>query len=126
MENQIPVSWNSEVKEIRGKTRVEEIIVKNSITGERSSIKTDGVFIAIGYEPAVELAKKIGVTLTPDGYIQKDERHRTNIPGIYSAGDVEGGYKQIVTAAGQGAEAAMAIFEDLINPYWQRKSQNQD
>jgi thioredoxin reductase (NADPH) len=44
--------------------------------------------------------------------------HRTNIPGIYSAGDVEGGYKQIVTATGQGAAAAMSIFEDLINPYW--------
>ena len=39
-------------------------------------------------------------------------------PGVYSAGDVEGGYKQIVTASGQGAEAAMTIFEDLINPYW--------
>jgi thioredoxin reductase (NADPH) len=37
---------------------------------------------------------------------------------VYSAGDVEGGYKQIVTASGQGAEAAMTIFEDLINPYW--------
>lgn len=39
-------------------------------------------------------------------------------PVVHSAGDVEGGYKQIVTAAGQGAEAAMTIFEDLINPYW--------
>jgi thioredoxin reductase (NADPH) len=68
----------------------------------------------------VELAKKIGVELTPDGYIKRDSRHRTNIPGIYSAGDVEGGYKQIVTAAGQGSEAALAIFEDLVNPYWKQ------
>ena len=69
---------------------------------------------------SVELAKKVGVALTSDGYIQKDAKHRTSIAGIYSAGDVEGGYKQIVTAAGQGAEAAMSIFEDIINPYWQK------
>ena len=40
---------------------------------------------------------------------------------IYFAGDVEGGYKQIVTEAGQGSEAAMTIFEDLIHPYWTKK-----
>jgi len=44
-------------------------------------------------------------------------------PGIYTAGDVEGGYKQIVTAAGQGSEAALAIFEDLVNPYWKSKTE---
>jgi len=69
----------------------------------------------------VELAKKIGVELTPDGYIQHDAHHRTNVPGIYSAGDVEGGFKQIVTAAGQGSGAALSIFEDLMNPYWLRE-----
>ena len=65
-----------------------------------------------------KLAEKLGVEVTPDGYIRHDGKHRTNIPGVYSAGDVEGGFKQIVTASGQGAEAAMTIFEDLINPYW--------
>ena len=77
-------------------------------------------FIAIGYEPANQLAEKIGLELTEEGYIRHDEKHRTNIPGIYSAGDVEGGYKQIVTASGQGSAAALTIFEDLINPYWLR------
>jgi len=67
-----------------------------------------GVFVAIGYTPTVDLAKKLGIELTPEGYIRRDSRHRTNVPGIYSAGDVEGGYKQIVTATGQGAEAALA------------------
>ncbi|MGD2272340.1 MAG: FAD-dependent oxidoreductase [Desulfobacterales bacterium] len=117
----IPVLWNTEVKEIRGKERVEQIVVVNNQTGETSILDVNGVFIAIGYEPAVELATKIGLELTPDGYIKHDSRHRTSIPGIYSAGDVEGGYKQIVTASGQGAEAAMTIFEDLINPYWHEK-----
>ncbi len=86
-------------------------------------METDAVFIAIGYTPTTDLAEKSGVALTPEGYIARDERHRTSIPGIYSAGDVEGGYKQIVTATGQGAEAAMSIFEDIINPYWKRENE---
>jgi thioredoxin reductase (NADPH) len=118
----IPILWNTEITEILGQERVEAIETINTQTREKTSLPVDGVFFSIGYEPAVELAKKIGVALTSDGYIQKDAKHRTNIPGVYSAGDVEGGYKQIVTAAGQGAEAAMSIFEDVINPYWNRSS----
>ncbi len=118
--SQIPVLWDTEITEINGKERVESIALKNTLTGETSTLAVDGVFLSIGYEPAVELARKTGVALTPDGFIQKDAKHRTSVAGIYSAGDVEGGYKQIVTAAGQGAEAAMAIFEDVINPYWQK------
>jgi thioredoxin reductase (NADPH) len=120
--NKIPVLFDTEVKEIRGKDRVEEVLLYNHRTKETKPTKVDGVFVAIGYTPAVELAKKLGIELTPEGYIKRDSRHRTNIPGIYSAGDVEGGYKQIVTATGQGAEAALAIFEDLVNPYWKSKT----
>ena len=120
-DNNIPVYWNTEIKEIKGDERVNEIVVYNNETHETSTLQTDGVFIAIGYTPAVDLAEKAGLELSEDGYIQHDGKHRTNVPGIYSAGDVEGGYKQIVTATGQGAEAAMTIFEDLINPYWMNR-----
>jgi thioredoxin reductase (NADPH) len=121
-QNKIPVLWDTEVKEIRGEQLVEEVLLANRKSGKTHAMKTDGVFIAVGYEPAVELAQKIGVALTEEGYIQRDAKHRTNIPGIYSAGDVEGGYKQIVTAVGQGAEAAMSLFEDLMNPYWLKET----
>jgi thioredoxin reductase (NADPH) len=113
---------NTEVKEIQGQDRVESVVLFNNKSGQESTMAADAVFIAIGYVPAVALAKKIGVEITPEGYIKRDEKHRTNIPGIYSAGDVEGGYKQIVTASGQGSEAALSIFEDLVNPYWTSKS----
>ena len=117
----IPVLWNTEVKEIRGEDKVREVILYNSVTEESKTMPIDGVFIAIGYIPAVGLAKKLGVEITEDGFIKRDEHHRTNLPGVYSAGDVEGGYKQIVTAVGQGAEAALSIYEDLMNPYWLEK-----
>jgi len=117
IQNNIPILFNTEVKKIKGKHNVEEVLLYNNKTQESYTRPVNAVFIAIGYDPAVGLAKKIGLELTDEGYI-KHENYRTNIPGIYTAGDVSGGYKQIVTAAGHGAEAALAIFEDLINPYW--------
>ncbi|MBW2604285.1 MAG: FAD-dependent oxidoreductase [Deltaproteobacteria bacterium] len=117
IQNNIPILFNTEVKEIRGKHNVEEVLLYNNKTEESYPRSVNGVFIAIGYDPAAELAKKMGIELTDEGFIKHDN-YKTNIPGIYTAGDVSGGYKQIVTAAGHGAEAAMAIFEDLINPYW--------
>ena len=121
----IPVLWNSEIREIRGQQRVSSVLLFNNRTSASKTLETEGVFIAIGYEPAVDLALQAGVALTEEGYIQHDGKHRTNLAGIYSAGDVEGGYKQIVTAVGQGAAAAMTIFEDLINPYWQKQEENE-
>jgi thioredoxin reductase (NADPH) len=118
----IPVLWDTEVHEIRGEDRVKEVLLRNNKSGKDTVLKVDGAFIAIGYDPETELAKKTGVELTENGFIRHDSHHRTNVPGIYSAGDVEGGFKQIVTAAGQGAEAALSIFEDLSNPYWKRQA----
>ncbi|MCU0589205.1 MAG: FAD-dependent oxidoreductase [Syntrophobacteraceae bacterium] len=116
----IPILWNTEVKAIRGRERVTEIELINNQTGEVFSVPADGVFVAVGYEPTVELARKIGVELTPDGFIKRDAHHRTNIPGIFAAGDVEGGYKQIVTAVGQGSEAALSVYEELMHPSWKQ------
>ena len=117
-QSSIPVLFNTEIVEILGEAKVETVRIKNNLTGEESTLPVEGVFIAIGFTPAVELARILGAEVTPDGYIKKDERHRTTVPGVYSAGDVEGGFKQIVTAAGHGSEAALAIFEDLMTPYW--------
>ncbi|MFH1985541.1 MAG: FAD-dependent oxidoreductase [Pseudomonadota bacterium] len=120
-ESGMTVLWNTEITEILGEERVSGVGLINNQSKKTSTLPVDGVFMAIGYEPSVDLAKAIGVALNDEGYIKHDDKHRTNIPGIYSAGDVEGGYKQIVTATGMGAAAAMTIFEDLINPYWQQQ-----
>ncbi len=113
----LPVLWNTDVREIKGEEKVKEVLLHNNATGRDTSMELDGVFVAIGYDPQTELAKTAGVEFDENGYIKHDEHHRTNVTGIYSAGDVEGGFKQIVTAAGQGAEAALSIFEDITNPY---------
>lgn len=116
-ENGIPVFMNTEVTDILGEHKVEAVQLTNNREETVSTMEVDGVFIAIGYEPEVALAQKMGLALNAEGYIRSDN-YRTNIPGVYVAGDVTGGFKQIVTAAGQGAGAAMIIFEDMINPFW--------
>ncbi len=70
----------------------------------------DGLFIALGAASSVDFATKLGVE-TLDGSLVVDSRQRTNLEGIYAAGDCCGGFKQISTAVGQGAEAANSIIE---------------
>jgi thioredoxin reductase (NADPH) len=64
---------------------------------------------------------QLGVVVDKEeGYITVDKDYRTTVKGIYAAGDITGGVKQIVTAVGQAAVAAMTIFEDLKHPYWKK------
>lgn len=109
----IPILYNTEVREILGKKSVEAVALYNNKTQKTNKLKVAGVFISIGYLPSTDLAEKIGVELTPEGFIRQDQ-YRTSIQGVYAAGDVTGGYNQIVTASGHGAEAALTIFRDQI------------
>ena len=119
IQNNIPILFNTEVTAIDGEHNVESVSLVNNQTGDTSTLAVDGVFMAIGYLPSNDLAEALGMEMGEEGYVQHDN-YRTNVPGIYTAGDVAGGYKQIVTAAGYGSEAALAIFEDIINPYWKK------
>ena len=114
----VPVLWNTVVKEIRGNKLVESVTIENLKDGSTRSVRVEGVFIAIGYAPNNQLASRLGIEVDAEGYLKVDSRHRTNVPGIYAAGDITGGVKQIVTAVSQGAVAAMTIFEDFSHPYW--------
>jgi len=120
-ERNIPILYNTVVEEIMGETVVNAIRLRDLKKKESYVVNVNGVFIAIGYEPVNNLAKKLKLQLTDDGYIVVDERQRTSMPGVYACGDVTGGIKQIVTAVGQGSVAAISVFEDLMNPYWKGK-----
>ena len=111
----IPRVMQAQVEAILGETAVRAVRLKDTATGESREIALDGVFVAIGETANTEPALALGCALTQSGDIQVDARMRTNVPRVYAAGDVTGGggTRQIVTAVGQGAVAAMAIFEDL-------------
>jgi thioredoxin reductase (NADPH) len=100
---------NSYVREIRGDTRVREIDVEDAGKGSRSTLKVDGVFIEIGFEPDTEFARRNGLGIDDGGYIKVDGWMRTTAPGVFAAGDCTSawvGFRQIVTAVAQGAVAA--------------------
>jgi len=119
----IQVIWNSVVEEFLGQAdQLTGVRLKDMQTGETRDLAVSGAFIAIGWKPNVDLAEQLGVKLDERGYIEVDRHMRTNIPRIYAAGDVTGGFQQIVTAVGSGATAAISVFEDISNPYWKKSA----
>jgi thioredoxin reductase (NADPH) len=120
-ERGIPIIWDTVVEEISGENMVTSVKLRNVKNNAITDMAVDGVFVAIGYDPVNELAVKIGLDLTEEGYIKVDEGLHTSMPGIYAAGDITGGIKQIVTAVGQGSVAAINAFEDMMKPYWKQE-----
>jgi thioredoxin reductase (NADPH) len=104
---QISFAWNSVVEEVLGEDTVTGVRVRNVKSGESSIIETDGVFIYIGMVPQTEMFAG-QLEMDDAGYIISDERQRTNVPGVFVAGDVQDpNYRQLVIAAATGTKAAM-------------------
>ncbi len=104
----IAFRWNSEVTEVLGDGTVSGLRLRDTVTHEQSTLKVDGVFVAIGHDPRSELF--IGQLATdPDGYLLVDQPStRTAIAGVFACGDVvDRSYRQAVTAAGTGCAAAL-------------------
>jgi thioredoxin reductase (NADPH) len=113
----ITIVYSTHVEEIKGTDHVERLYVHNTHTNEKSHIPVDGVFVSIGEEPNNALAKALGVKLDDRGYILVDRQQRTNIKGVYAAGDITGGLRQIITACAEGAIAALTSTEVLGKQY---------
>lgn len=103
------------VEEIRGRETVEQLGLRNVVTGQVTELAVEGVFIFVGRVPNTEFLRRLdGLGLTPEGYVVTDERLRTSLPGIFAAGDVRAGaFRQVITAAADGARAAREAEEYL-------------
>lgn len=117
LKDKVGVVWNSVVSEILGDGKfVTGVKIKNVKTNDIKEIKCEGVFLAIGHTPNVKAFQKL-VKLDKLGYIKTDERCRTNLHGVFAAGDVQDPvYRQAITSAGSGCIAAMEAeryVEDL-------------
>jgi thioredoxin reductase (NADPH) len=104
----INVLFNHEIDEVIGENVVEGIKIKNNLNNEVSEIKITGLFIAIGHSPNTDIFKG-SVEMDDSGYILTDKiSTKTNIPGVFAAGDVQDkDYRQAITAAGTGCMAAL-------------------
>jgi thioredoxin reductase (NADPH) len=100
--------WNSGIAELKGEGKLEGVVLENTVTGEKSDLALDGLFIAIGNDPRVWLVEN-QVELTEERFIKVDGRSsRTTLPGVFAAGDViDPTYRQAITAAGSGCVAAL-------------------
>lgn len=113
----IKVVFDTVVEEANGEGIVEELIIKNVKTGEKSNFKVDGCFVFVGYLPVTDLFKG-KVKLDEAGYIITDEDMRCDVPGVFAAGDVRRkNLRQIVTATADGAIAATTAERYIEEEY---------
>lgn len=103
--NNIKINKN-EIEKFEGENNLERIVFANS------EEETEGIFVAYGYASSSDFAKKLGI-LSNKGLISVDKDHKTNVPGIFAAGDCTSEFKQISVVVGQGAIAGHKIIEYL-------------
>ena len=112
----VEIITNGQTTEILGaKGKVNGLRLKDRKSGEERTIELEGVFVQIGLVPNTEWLEESGLELSKHGEIVTDDEGRTNLPGVFGAGDVtDVPYKQIVVAMGEGSKAGLSAFDYLI------------
>ena len=101
--------WDTVVDEIKGDGAVTELKLTNRKTGESSTFETDGIFIFIGHEP--NNSPYAGqIEMDDEGYVKTDKLMKTNVEGVFAAGEIQDPiYRQVATSVGQGAAAGISL-----------------
>ena len=117
----VRVLWNTEVQEIKGEKTVNSVILLDNKTGETSELAVNAVFVQVGEAPNSKIANEAGVEVDEHGYVKIDMYQKTNLPGVYAAGDVTSHpVKQVGTAVGQGITAALQAYVYIRQPYYRK------
>ncbi len=118
--DRITVRWNTVVKEINGDKFIETLTLKDTVTGESFDEEFHGVFVFIGTYPRTSCID-FEMSKNEKGYIITDDKLYTSVPGVFAAGDIrEKCLRQVSTAVGDGAIAAMSAEKYLVAQYYQR------
>jgi thioredoxin reductase (NADPH) len=117
----IETTLSTVVERFLGDEVLNAVVLRDLRSGTSREFQVSGAFVAVGEEPNNRIARTMGIELDHEGYVKVDRRMVTNVPGVFAAGDITGGLKQIVVAAGEGAIAATSAFEALMEPYWLTK-----
>ena len=110
MPDKVDLLRSSIITQLHGEDHLTGLTVKNLQTGQEKQLAVDGLFIYVGFAPVTNFLPQ-GIELDAQGFIVTDTEMRTNIPGIFAAGDIRSKLcRQVITAAGDGATAAQAAF----------------
>jgi thioredoxin reductase (NADPH) len=117
----VEILWNTEVKEIHGDKVVQKVTLFDRNTRETKELPINGVFVQVGEDPNSGTAQEAGIAVDEDDYIIVDALQRTNLAGVYAAGDVTNHpIKQVGTAVGQGITAALESYGFIRRPYYHK------
>ena len=112
-DQKIKVHWNKKVEEILGNEKVQKVVLTDTKTNEKTTLDVGGIFVAIGHDPNTKLFAN-QIYMDDQGYIILKENTKTNVEGVFAAGDVhDRRYRQAVTAAGFGCMAAIDVDKYL-------------
>jgi thioredoxin reductase (NADPH) len=111
------ILYNTELLEIKGENEVSEVALRNRQTNETWNMAMDRVIIAVGLVPHTELFGDLGLEMNGN-FIKTDHEMRTNVEGIFAAGDIVSIYQLATVAAAQGALAAHNAYKYIRKPYW--------
>lgn len=112
-QGKVKIIWNTEVVKMNGENKLESLSLSNQVTKKLTNFPVDGVFVAIGHLPATNIFKGV-LELDEKGYIRVYDNSKTSIPGVFVSGDVhDHRYKQAITAAGYGCQAALEALKYL-------------
>ena len=107
----IPILWNTVLTEIEGDMFVKSVKIHNRKTGEDDVLNVNGIFIAVGENPNSKIASELGVEINSNNYIITDKDYKTNMDGVFAAGDITGGVNQLIVSCGEGAAAAVNAYD---------------
>jgi thioredoxin reductase (NADPH) len=117
----LKILFNTEIQEIKGDKQVRTLQLQNNITDQTSELAIDALFVQVGESPNSQLPAVANVAIDEHGYIKIDMRQKTNIDGVFAAGDVTNHpVKQVGTAVGQGITAALEAYAFIKQPYFKR------
>jgi thioredoxin reductase len=113
------------IKEILGKKQVEGAILEHVQTKEKIELALDKVILAVGLRPNTEIYEHIGLEFNGK-FLKTDDLQRTNVEGIFAAGDIVTPYQLAAVAAAQGALAAHGAYLFIRDPYWKQEHNLKD
>lgn len=116
--SKIEMVWNSVVEEVLGEDTVSGVKVRNTVTGIENAVELSGVFVYVGLEPNSQLVKGL-LEVDGAGHIPVNVTMETEVPGVYAVGDIrQHSSSQLVSAAGDGATAAISAFKYINSKSW--------